>query len=106
MNQILIIPAVALLLSSCGPSSSLPVGKDVVVQFDRNSLGAAAPLPVSPNTRSINGAETSLEGKLLKVSDAWIVLQTGANQDKPSIVRTFWIPVQKVLSIRTDTDAH
>ena len=101
MKYIALTLLCAVLLSACG-SSSLPIGQEVVVQFDRNSLGAGASLPVSPTAESINGAETAIRGKLLNVNESWVVLQVKDNQSDATRFKTFWIPKEKVLLIRND----
>lgn len=74
--------------------SSPPNGKSCVVQFRRDALGAAANLPISPTTGSINGAQTSVSGVLRATNDDWIVLDRGGQQ--------IWIPKSVVLLIQVD----
>jgi hypothetical protein len=73
----------------------LPPGKLCTVQFRRgDALGAGAPLPVNPLSNNINGAETSVSGKLKAALDEWIVIEQGAAE--------LWIPKASVLLTRFD----
>lgn len=84
----------ALLLPGCDrPQEHLKslIGEPVKVQFRRDALGAAAALPVSPTTDSINGAATSISGTLVAVEVDSVVLTVDEN--------TKWIPRDVILSI-------
>ena len=83
-----------LLLSSCDRDEDVgpPVGKLCTIQFRRDALGAAATLPVSPMTRNINGADTSIEGILVKITEQWVVIEKGGKQ--------VWVPKTVVLLIQ------
>ena len=84
----------ALLLPGCDrPQEHLKslIGEPVKVQFRRDALGAAAALPVSPTTDSINGAATSISGTLVAVEVDSVVLTVNEN--------TKWIPRDVILSI-------
>lgn len=94
------IACVVSLMAGCGGSQELPVGKDVIVQFDRAALGTGAALPVSPTTSSINGAETAIYGKLLHVSSDWIQLEVRRPASSGTLISTYWIPRDKVLLIQ------
>jgi len=73
--------------------SQPPIGKDCVIQFRRgDALGGASNLPVSPITGSINGAQTSMAGKLRNVTEEWIVIESNAS--------TYWIPKASILLIQ------
>lgn len=92
--------AVALIISGVNDSKAAfggertpPIGKDCVVQFRRDALGAAAALPVSPLTGSINGAETTVSGKLAMVGSEWVVVTRNIGGD-------LWIPKTSVLLIQ------
>jgi hypothetical protein len=67
-----------LAFSGCGDRSAQPIygksGTQCEVQFRRDALGAAAALPISPQTGSINGAVVALNGKLEKTGVDWIVV--------------------------------
>ncbi len=89
-------------LAGCG-SSDLPIGTEVVVQFDRSALGAAADLPVPPTTSGINGAATSVSGKLERVTTEWIRLRTTTGSSEHPYQTTLWIPQDKVLMIMSST---
>ena len=73
-----------------GGERTPPIGKDCIVQFRRDALGAAAALPVAPTTGSINGAQTAIGGKLLMVNSEWVLLNNGND---------LWIPTASVLLI-------
>ena len=66
-------------------------GKNVTVQFRRDALGAAASLPIGPETNSINGAQTSVSGVLVQVDTESVTLESNARQR--------WIPKSVVLNI-------
>jgi hypothetical protein len=72
-----------------GNDSSRPIGKNCTVQFKRDLLGTARDLPVSPMTGSINGAETSVSGKLKFVTSEWVVITQNE--------RDIWIQKSTVL---------
>jgi len=91
------------MLGGCKSSPNLPIGKDVIVQFDRRALGAGAPLPVSPTTMGINGAETAIRGKLIAVSHSWIEIRVSTVQTGGTSIKSYWIPKEKILLIQTDT---
>jgi hypothetical protein len=68
------------------------IGETVRVQFRRDALGAAATLPISPNTSTINGAETTLIGKLIEVHSSSIVIEEADRQK--------WIPREVILFVQ------
>jgi len=68
------------------------VGETVRVQFRRDALGAAAPLPVSPTTGEINGASTTLVGKLTKAEPSAILVEADG--------RLNWIPREVILLVQ------
>ncbi len=67
------------------------LGKTCTIQFRRDALGAAANLPISPNTDGINGADTSISGKLVRVTTDWLVIERGG--------KDLWIPQSVVLMV-------
>jgi hypothetical protein len=77
--------SVALLTTGCGQaaaaSAGSPFGREVTIQFRRDALGTAAPLPVSPTTGRINGAEVAVSGRLMKFTEEWIVISQGENRE-------------------------
>jgi len=91
-----------LILVGCSDNKQLPIGKDVIVQFDRSVLGAGANLPIPPTTGSINGADTALSGKLIFISKNWLQLEVRTSQRSETDIKTFWIPRSKVLLIQTE----
>ena len=70
------------------------VGKNVRVQFQRDALGAAASLPVSPTTGEINGAQTCVVEKLVSVEATAIVI---GPEDRPK-----WIPLEVILLVEAN----
>jgi hypothetical protein len=92
INTVLVLLA-ALTFAGCGKTP--PTGKEVRIQLRRgDALGAAANLPLSPRTFSVNGAETGLSGKIVKVTEEWVVLDT---MDVPP--SRIWIPKASILLI-------
>jgi hypothetical protein len=82
-----------------------PLGAYCTVQFNRNALGAAMASPVPPMTNVMNGADVSIDGKLLKVDADWVVLesQVGAGtSSSPWHMANIWIPRQNILLMRFD----
>ncbi len=79
------------------PGYKVPANFEVKVQFDRNALGAGSGLPISPTTDSINGATTSIRGKLLKEEGDWIVLETSTYANEHLTKHILWIPKAKIL---------
>jgi hypothetical protein len=69
------------------------IGKNVTIQFRRDALGAAADLPISPTTGSINGAEVTVNGNLLNVDATGITI--GIYQ-RPN---SRWIPKDVILFV-------
>ncbi|QDV52788.1 hypothetical protein [Gimesia fumaroli] len=67
------------------------IGKEVNIQFRRDALGVAAPLPVSPTTSSLNGAKTSISGKLICVDSKGLVIGT---ERRPT-----WVPREVILLV-------
>lgn len=57
-----------------------PIGAQCTVQFRRDALGSGAELPVPPRTNSINGASTSLSGRLKQFTTDWIVLDVDGQE--------------------------
>lgn len=104
VSACVIASAIGGLLGGCGggvsaasPTQPL-VGLQCEVQFQRQLLGAAADLPVSPTTNEINGAATSVSGILKHVGAEWIVLErTSASPTSEEL----WIPRSAVLLLRT-----
>jgi hypothetical protein len=92
--HLLLVAAIMLPLGCENPSPtdslSGKIGTTCSVQFRRgDALGGAAPLPVSPTTGSINGAEVVISGKLTGVDRDWVVLDGKT-----------WIPKSSILLIQ------
>lgn len=68
-------------------------GKPVVIQFRRDALGAAANLPIPPETGGFNGASVTTSGTLVGVAADGLVIE----QDKMKV----WIPREVILSVST-----
>ena len=66
-------------------------GMKCKVQFNRNALGCAASLPVSPTTDEINGADVALWGTLQSVNNDAIIIA--------SAEKTYWIPKDSILLV-------
>ena len=73
------------------------VGESVRIQFRRDALGAAAALPVSPTTGSINGASTSMVGTLELVDSDAIVVKA---DNRPR-----WVPREVILFVERNPDS-
>lgn len=86
----LFIPVV---FTGCGgpEAPALQTGKACTVQFRRDALGAGANLPVPPMTHSMNGADTSVEGTLKRVTAEWLVIEKNGKE--------IWIPKGVILLI-------
>jgi hypothetical protein len=69
-----------------------PTGKECSVQLRRDALGAAAGLPISPETDSINGATVSLHGTVRSADGDWICIERKGGE--------IWIPKANILLIR------
>ncbi|PXA03848.1 hypothetical protein DDZ13_09400 [Coraliomargarita sinensis] len=69
------------------------VGSYVTVYLKRNDLGMAGNLPMSANSGSLNGAKTTLLGRLVAVHDDAIVLRLS----EPEM--NSWIPLHSILHV-------
>ena len=78
--------------ATAADSATPPAGKQCTIQFRRDALGTAASLPVSPLTGGINGADTSISGKLKSTHGEWLVLDHGGQE--------IWVPKATVLLIQ------
>ena len=105
MNRLprLLAAATLLAFAACsrsgGPAESpflkQHIGEQCVVEFRRDALGSGAPLPVSPKTDSMNGADVVQVGKLVAVEGKGLILEeTGAHPV------SYWIPYPVILSVR------
>lgn len=72
------------------------IGRSCTVQFRRDALGAAAELPVSPTTGTINGAQVSVSGRLESVDRDWVVIKSGS--------KGLFIPQSTVLMIQVELE--
>jgi hypothetical protein len=92
----LAVLAATLFVVGCNRANAAPGGtirgKSCTIQFRRDALGAAAALPVSPLTGSINGAETSISGTFVRFNDEWIVIESRGNE--------IWVPRAVVLLLQ------
>ena len=100
MFKYILILTLVLFLQACGEGvdqfPSKLVGKNVTIQFNRNSLGAASPIPISPNTDGMNGGETSIYGIVEKFEGNWVLLKLSAN-------KVLYIPKESILLISSET---
>lgn len=64
----------------------------VTVQFRRDMLGASVDLPIGPTTQKINGANTSLRGRLKWSSENSVLISSGND--------AIWIPRESILLIQ------
>ncbi len=110
----LFLSVLLVLLASCSlesPTSvdtgnsgtSLPFGKEVMVQFSREVPGVGSvPTPVEGSPAS--GTAMAITGKLMGISDDWIEIQIPtpkpAGAAGPDVARSYWIPKASVLFIR------
>jgi hypothetical protein len=77
------------------------VNSNCTVYFSRAALGGTSTNIVPVETNSINGAQVSLSGKLIKVTPEWIVLEYHPNNNL-KMKRNAWIPRGVVLWVRTE----
>lgn len=75
------------------------IGQNIQIQFRRDALGAASNLPISPDTGEINGASTSIIGRLVSVSDSEIVMMRSRGKRE---ARPHWIPREAILFIEVN----
>ncbi len=84
-----------LFATGCAQPEPVPVesqvGKNCLVYFRRDALGMAADIPSSATTGSLNGAEVTQIGQLVKASPDWIVINYHG--------REFHIPRTSILMI-------
>jgi hypothetical protein len=88
--------SIPLFLAGCGTSAKPEIakeliGRDVTIQFRRDSLGGAADLPVPPLSGGINGAEVAISGKVHIIESNWVVLFRNE--------KLVWIPRGVILAI-------
>ena len=94
LSTFLLLPAALGLIGCDGRGASgpqPPTGSQVTVQFRRDYLGGAKDGPASATSGSINDNQVALQGKLVRVSDEWLVLE---NQGREQ-----WVPRAAVLYI-------
>jgi hypothetical protein len=82
----------SVVLLGCEARPVVPAGTKCIVQFRRDALGAAANIPVPPDTDNINGAQVSLTGTLKSMSSDWIVVTQGDTE--------YWITRDAVLMLK------
>lgn len=84
----------SVVLIGCETRPVVAPGTKCAVQFRRDALGAAANLPVSPDTDNINGAQVSLTGTLKSMNADWIVVTQGKTD--------YWIARDSVLMLKIE----
>jgi hypothetical protein len=67
-------------------------GRECVIQFRRDALGAAANLPISPTANAINGAQTSVSGTMKGFREDWVVIDREG--------REIWVAKASILLIQ------
>ena len=72
-----------------------PAGSTATVQFRRDYLGGAKDGPASATAGEINGAQVGLSGKLLRVTDEWVVLEAQGREQ--------WVPKSAILYLDVTT---
>lgn len=80
-------PRVQPLASSAQP----PTGRPCRVQFRRDALGLAAPMPLGLTTVSPASRVAQMDGTIDQVSDDWLVLRADG--------RLWWIPRDVILAV-------
>jgi hypothetical protein len=86
----------AMMISACGggskPLANAKIGQRCVVQFRRDALGSASPVPIGLDTDNINGSEVTIGGTLKRVqADAILITTTKAD---------YVIPMPAILCLR------
>jgi hypothetical protein len=102
-----VVSTMPLLLTGCDRAHAAnspdqrqpPTGRDCTVQFRRDFLGTSRDLPVSPTANTIGGSETCVRGRLMAVTDEWVVLAYAVPVGNKPLEREFWIPRNVVLLI-------
>ena len=96
---ILLMTIASLALAGCASGMSgarqagdPPIGADCRLQFRPSDLGVATSLPVPPTVGAINGADVNVSGKLLRIDQDWVVLDTGRSK--------LWVPRRNVLLLQ------
>jgi hypothetical protein len=93
-SPVLMLLPIALGLLGCDSRSSgpqPPTGSQVTVQFRRDYLGGAKDGPASATLGSINDNQVALQGKLVRVTDEWLVVENAGREQ--------WVPRAAVLYI-------
>ena len=81
---------------STGASVTPPAGSMCKVHFNRNALGLAGNAPAPMDTDVFNGAEVSVTGEFVKMSDSWLVLKITDDKQR-------WIPRQAILQMTVES---
>jgi hypothetical protein len=79
------------------PLASSKIRQHCVVQLRRDALGSAAPVPVSPETENMNGAEVAIGGTLKRVQADWILIGTEKVE--------YAIPMRSILCMKFELPA-
>ena len=74
-----------------------PIGADCRLQFKRSDLGAADKRPISPT--AIDG-DVSVSGKLLRIDQDWVVLDTAGASVQEGAPSKVWVPMRNVLLLQ------
>jgi hypothetical protein len=90
----------AMMISGCSsnapePLANTKIGQNCVVQFRRDALGSASPVPIGPDTDNFNNAEITIAGTLKKVqADAILIATSKAD---------YLIPMRVVLCMKFES---
>lgn len=112
LKNLVILPLLALLVScdtgepawaqEGNKGTTLPFGKEVIVQLKREVSGVSA--PVLAESDSFNPATTAISGRLMGISESWLELQmtvsSTAGATTPAMARSYWVPMESVLFLR------
>jgi hypothetical protein len=74
-----------------------PIGADCRLQFKRSDLGAADKRPISPTAID---SDVSVSGKLLRIDQDWVVLDTAGTNVQNAAPSKVWVPMRNVLLLQ------
>jgi hypothetical protein len=74
-----------------------PIGANCRVQFKRSDLGAADKQPISPTATD---SDVSVSGKLLRIDQDWVVVDTAGTNALDTAPTQVWVPMRNVLLLQ------
>ena len=74
-----------------------PIGENCRVQFKRSDLGAADNRPISPTAMD---SDVSVSGKLLRIDQDWVVVDTAGTNVVGTAPSKVWVPRRNVLLLQ------